>query len=206
MHCRGHIRATPHNGARRFGQCFDPSESMENAGILDVFPIFHAARLGAKDPPKPAAPIVRCCLSIFRKNFSPVEDALFPEGRSDLFLLLPIKNRRAASPKRAAVFGAGKNIQKVFVSYHTPLWGGSPLGGCFLQKALRPEGFLWALTDSPQRAWRQCSRRSRRGPGTGRGRRRGNRSRRRTGRPDCLRRTDPERGCRPHGPPWSWHR
>ena len=43
---------------------FDPSESMENAGILDVFPIFHAARLGAKDPPKPAAPIVRCCLNM----------------------------------------------------------------------------------------------------------------------------------------------
>ena len=59
---RRFFRATPHNGARRFGQCFDPSESMENAGILDVFPIFHAARLGAKDPPKPAAPIVRCCL------------------------------------------------------------------------------------------------------------------------------------------------
>ena len=27
---------------------FDPSESMENAGILDVFPIFHTARLGEK--------------------------------------------------------------------------------------------------------------------------------------------------------------
>ena len=27
---------------------FDPSESMENAGILDVFPIFHTARLGQK--------------------------------------------------------------------------------------------------------------------------------------------------------------
>ena len=42
------VRAAPHNGARRFGQCFDPSESMENAGILDVFPIFHTARLGQK--------------------------------------------------------------------------------------------------------------------------------------------------------------
>ena len=42
------LRAAPHNGARRFGQCFDPSESMENAGILDVFPIFHTARLGQK--------------------------------------------------------------------------------------------------------------------------------------------------------------
>ena len=46
------------DSARDFGT----SESMKNAGILDVFPIFHAARLGAKDPPKPAAPIVRCCL------------------------------------------------------------------------------------------------------------------------------------------------
>ena len=27
---------------------FEPSESMENAGILDVFPIFHTARLGQK--------------------------------------------------------------------------------------------------------------------------------------------------------------
>ena len=27
---------------------FDPSEGMENAGILDVFPIFHTARLGQK--------------------------------------------------------------------------------------------------------------------------------------------------------------
>ena len=42
------IKAAPHNGARRFGQCFDPGESMENAGILDVFPIFHTARLGQK--------------------------------------------------------------------------------------------------------------------------------------------------------------
>lgn len=27
---------------------FDPSEGMENAGILDVFPIFHTVRLGQK--------------------------------------------------------------------------------------------------------------------------------------------------------------
>ena len=27
---------------------FDPSEGIENAGILDVFPIFHTARLGQK--------------------------------------------------------------------------------------------------------------------------------------------------------------
>ena len=75
-------KAAPHNGARRFGQCFDPSESMENVGILDVFPIFHAARLGAKDPPKPAAPIVRCCLSIFAKISVPWKTRFFlREGR-----------------------------------------------------------------------------------------------------------------------------
>ena len=45
---------------------FDTSESMKNAGILDVFPIFCTARLGAKDPPKPAVPMVRCCLRNYK--------------------------------------------------------------------------------------------------------------------------------------------
>ena len=36
---------------------FDPSESMENAGILDVFPIFHAARLGQKIRRSPLLPL-----------------------------------------------------------------------------------------------------------------------------------------------------
>ena len=43
---------------------FDPAESSGNAGILFVFPIFRTARMGAKGPPKPAAPIVRCCPKI----------------------------------------------------------------------------------------------------------------------------------------------
>ena len=83
------LRAAPHNGARRFGQCFDPSESMENAGILDVFPIFHTARLGAKDPPKPAAPIVRCCL----RNL-PVKDYFIHPRRGFLNCQLSIINCR----------------------------------------------------------------------------------------------------------------
>ena len=58
------FRATPHNGARRFGQCFDPSESMENAGILDVFPIFHAARLGQKIRRSPQLPLCGVALII----------------------------------------------------------------------------------------------------------------------------------------------
>ena len=57
------FKATPHNGARRFGQCFDPSESMENAGMLCVFPIFHTARLGPKIRRSPQLPPKRCCLS-----------------------------------------------------------------------------------------------------------------------------------------------
>ena len=36
---------------------FDPSESMENAGILDVFPIFHTARLGQKIRRSPQLPL-----------------------------------------------------------------------------------------------------------------------------------------------------
>ena len=54
-------QATPHNEARRFGQCFDPSESMKNAGILDVFPIFHTARLGQKIRRSLQLPPKRCC-------------------------------------------------------------------------------------------------------------------------------------------------
>ena len=51
------FRAAPHNGARRFGQCFDPGESMENVGMLDVFPIFHTARLGQKIRRSPQLPL-----------------------------------------------------------------------------------------------------------------------------------------------------
>jgi hypothetical protein len=35
---------------------FDTSERMENAGILDVFPIFHTARLGQKIRRSPLSP------------------------------------------------------------------------------------------------------------------------------------------------------
>ena len=36
---------------------FDTSESMKNAGILDVFPIFHTARLGQKIRRSPQLPL-----------------------------------------------------------------------------------------------------------------------------------------------------
>ena len=45
---------------------FDPSESMENAGILDVFPIFHTAQLGQKIHRSPLLPPKRCCLKYAR--------------------------------------------------------------------------------------------------------------------------------------------
>ena len=65
------IKAAPHNGARRFGQCFDTSESMENAGILDVFPIFHTARLGQKIRRNPQSPLrVAAFTIVLTKNLS----------------------------------------------------------------------------------------------------------------------------------------
>ena len=36
---------------------FDTSESMKNAGILDLFPIFHTARLGQKIRRSPQCPL-----------------------------------------------------------------------------------------------------------------------------------------------------
>ena len=44
-------------GQRDSARDFDPSESMENAGILDVFPIFHTARLGQKIRRSPQLPL-----------------------------------------------------------------------------------------------------------------------------------------------------
>ena len=43
---------------------FDPSESMENAGILDVLPIFHTARLGQKILRSPQPPLCGIALGI----------------------------------------------------------------------------------------------------------------------------------------------
>ena len=42
---------------------FDTSESMENAGILDVFPIFHTARLGKKIRRSPLSPLCGVALN-----------------------------------------------------------------------------------------------------------------------------------------------
>ena len=47
---------------------FDPSESMENAGILDVFPIFHTARLGQKIRRSPQLPLCGVALESFRES------------------------------------------------------------------------------------------------------------------------------------------
>ena len=46
---------------------FDPSESMENAGILDAFSIFHTARLGQKirqSPQLPPSGVARNLVSV----------------------------------------------------------------------------------------------------------------------------------------------
>ena len=48
------------DSARDFGT----SESMENAGILDVFPIFHTARLGQKIRRSPLSPLCGVALGI----------------------------------------------------------------------------------------------------------------------------------------------
>ncbi len=48
---------------------FDPSESMENAGILDVFPFFHPARLGHKIRRSPLLPL--CGVALSTADFLP---------------------------------------------------------------------------------------------------------------------------------------
>ena len=46
---------------------FDPSESVENAGILDVFPIFHTARLGQKIRRSPQLPLCGVALELLKR-------------------------------------------------------------------------------------------------------------------------------------------
>ena len=65
---------------------FDPSESMENAGILCVFPIFHTARLEQKARRSPQFPLCGAAQVLFPKvmhRFSrekqPVFIRFFPE-------------------------------------------------------------------------------------------------------------------------------
>ena len=43
---------------------FSSAESLENRGILGVFPVFHTARMGEKTRHPAADAIVRCCLNI----------------------------------------------------------------------------------------------------------------------------------------------
>ena len=57
------LRVAPHNGARRFGERFWHKRKYEKCGNTGCISHFSYCALGAKDPPKPAVPIVRCCLS-----------------------------------------------------------------------------------------------------------------------------------------------
>ena len=56
------MRAAPHNGERRFGERFWHKRKYEKCGNTGCISHFSYCALGAKDPPKPAVPIVRCCL------------------------------------------------------------------------------------------------------------------------------------------------
>ena len=57
-----HFKAAPHNGARRFGERFCLKRKYEKCGNTLCISHFSYCTVGAKDPPKPAAPIMRCCL------------------------------------------------------------------------------------------------------------------------------------------------
>ena len=93
------FKATPHNGARRFGQCFDPSESMENTGILDVFPIFMLHDWGQKIRRSPQLPLCGVAL---------IQEAFFSE-----LLLDKIQQLLRWSGDGVVVAVIGQNLQGV---------------------------------------------------------------------------------------------
>ena len=65
------LKATPHNGARRFGERFCPKRKYGKCGNTGCIFHFSYCTIGSKDPTKPAAPIVRCCLNALRSLSSP---------------------------------------------------------------------------------------------------------------------------------------
>ena len=56
------FRAIPHNGARIFDERFCPKRKYGKCGNTLCISHFSHCTIGAKDPSKTAAPIVRCCL------------------------------------------------------------------------------------------------------------------------------------------------
>ena len=54
--CGQAVKATPHNGARRFGARFLLKRKHEKCGNTGCISHFSYCTIGAKDPPKPAAP------------------------------------------------------------------------------------------------------------------------------------------------------
>ena len=63
-------KAAPHNGARRFGERFWRKRKYEKCGNTGCISHFSYCTVGAKDPPKPAAPIVRCCPKVHTCDFA----------------------------------------------------------------------------------------------------------------------------------------
>ena len=62
IHSKNFIKATPHNGARRFGERFWHKRKNGKCGNTGCISHFSYCTIGAKDPPKPAVPTQRCCL------------------------------------------------------------------------------------------------------------------------------------------------
>ena len=75
---------------------FDTSESMKNAGILDVFPIFHTARLGQKIRRSLQLPLCGVALELLRSFLrhplsQPVRLTALPKGEPRALPHQPVK-------------------------------------------------------------------------------------------------------------------
>ena len=114
---------------------FDTSESMKNAGILDVFPIFHTARLGQKIRRSLQLPLCGVALRQHRimgqgdsaRDFGPAESSenagilcVFPVFRT---VRMGQKTRRSPRlpPKRCCL----KDTSSVKRPASGAIWGGS---------------------------------------------------------------------------------
>ena len=130
---------------------FVSSESMKNAGILCVFPIFHTARLGQKIRRSPRLPLCGAALDLYNRFFPFNLGMIAPGNHWDFDSLRAAPPARCRSMVHASVRNASLPpalVRGVVRVAHTGT-GGSPYNRLHLQDSCHSEPVLKLVWESP---------------------------------------------------------
>ena len=109
------VKAAPHNGARRFGERFWHKRKYEKCGNTGCISHFSYCTIGAKDPPKPAVPIVRCCLKYKDGHaWHLVGDISLCNGAVSIVIAPEFQNRHIG---RSAITGICRRAKEIGLSH-----------------------------------------------------------------------------------------